>query len=167
MSLPRDLCKHDPCNFPTKCGVGGNQPRLVQLMSASVYKILPWQFCATKSTNKIRLGWSWPKVWPVLPTFQMNNSKLNLQGSLLQRSSGNAQMINDFRFDLSSRKAATVNGWSSHPEACGVTPSLALLVWLSGHRSLGEHEISIWRLPFLPSTIHTLAGSERILQPTT
>ena len=46
--LPKDYCKEDPCNFPCDGATKvRNWPRVDQLLSNSVYKILPWRLSGT------------------------------------------------------------------------------------------------------------------------
>ena len=94
--LPEDYCKEDPCNFPWGRELARSWPRVGQLLSNSVYKILLGRFrtvfllarACTKSgrlevDQELDMGW---------PTFDMNIPVLELQGSCLQRSSGNTQL---------------------------------------------------------------------------
>ena len=61
------------------------------------YKILPWRFCAVFLLPRARAKSDWLEVDRELdmgrPAFDINMSVLKLQGSLLQRSSGNTQPL--------------------------------------------------------------------------
>ena len=52
--LPEDYCTKDPCNFLWDGEFVRNWPRVDQLLSNSVYKILPWRFCAVFLLTKER-----------------------------------------------------------------------------------------------------------------
>ena len=65
--LPEDHCKEDPCNFPWGGVLATSWPRVGQLLSNSVYKILLGRLrtvllIPTKSVYKIRLARSWPRT---------------------------------------------------------------------------------------------------------
>ena len=59
---PEDYCKEDPCNFPWNGELARNWPRVGQLLSNSVYKILPWRFLAVFLLPRARTKSAWLEV---------------------------------------------------------------------------------------------------------
>ena len=60
--LPEDFCKEDPCNFPRGGELAMSWPRVGQLMSNSVEKILPWRFRTVFLLPKARTKSGWLEV---------------------------------------------------------------------------------------------------------
>ena len=85
--LPEDHCKEDPCSFPWCGELARSWPKVGQLLTNSVYKILLGRFLTvfpTKSAYKIQPARSWQRVGHGLQTFDTNIYVLKLQGSFLQ-----------------------------------------------------------------------------------